>query len=45
MTATQAAPPAASPIDPHLAGRLDFRHRLPSQPPLPPGRHDLGLFP
>ncbi|HJE22420.1 MAG TPA: esterase [Methylorubrum populi] len=32
-------------LDPHLAGRLDFRHRLPTQPPLPPGRHELGLFP
>lgn len=31
-------------IDPALAGRLDFRHRLPTQGPLPPGRHDLGLF-
>jgi len=31
-------------IDPDLAGRLDFRHRLPTQQPLPPGRHDLGLF-
>lgn len=31
-------------IDPALAGRLDFRHRLPTQAPLPPGRHDLGLF-
>jgi phospholipase/carboxylesterase len=31
-------------IDPDLAGRLDFRHRLPSQAPLAPGRHDLGLF-
>jgi phospholipase/carboxylesterase len=31
-------------IDPDLAGRLNFRHRLPSRAPLPPGRHDLGLF-
>ena len=31
-------------IDPDLAGRLHFRHRLPDQQPLPPGRHDLGLF-
>jgi phospholipase/carboxylesterase len=31
-------------IDPDLAGRLHFRHRLPGQAPLPPGRHDLGLF-
>ena len=31
-------------IDPDLAGRLDFRHRLPTQQPLAPGRHDLGLF-
>ncbi len=31
-------------IDPHLAGRLDFAHRLPTAPPLPPGRHALGLF-
>ena len=31
-------------IDPHLAGRLDFAHRLPFRPPLPPGRHALGLF-
>ena len=31
-------------IDPDLAGRLQFRHRLPAHAPLPPGRHDLGLF-
>ena len=31
-------------IDPHLAGRLDFAHRLPTLPPLPPGRNALGLF-
>ncbi|MDR4308244.1 esterase [Chelatococcus sambhunathii] len=31
-------------IDPHLAGRLDFVHRLPVKPPLPAGRHALGLF-
>lgn len=31
-------------IDPGLAGRLSFRHRLPDESPLPPGRHDLGLF-
>lgn len=31
-------------IDPHLAGRLDFLHRLPTRAPLPPGRHALGLF-
>ena len=31
-------------IDPDLAGRLNFRHRLPTQDPLPPGRHALGLF-
>lgn len=28
-----------------LTGRLTFRHCKPSAPPLPPGRHDLGLFP
>ncbi|AWN35832.1 alpha/beta hydrolase [Methylobacterium radiodurans] len=32
-------------LDPGLAGRLSFRPRLPDQAPLPPGRHDLGLFP
>ncbi|GEP05527.1 alpha/beta hydrolase [Methylobacterium oxalidis] len=31
-------------IDPHLAGRLGFHHRLPVKPALPPGRHALGLF-
>ncbi|WP_019905091.1 hypothetical protein [Methylobacterium sp. 77] len=31
-------------IDPHLAGRLTFAHRLPTLEPLPPGRHRLGLF-
>ncbi len=31
-------------LDPSLTGRLTFRHRPPSKPPLPPGRHDLGLF-
>jgi phospholipase/carboxylesterase len=31
-------------LDLALAGRLTFRHRPPSKPPLPPGRHDLGLF-
>lgn len=30
--------------DPALAGRLAYRHRAPSKPPLAPGRHDLGLF-
>ncbi|WP_375407948.1 alpha/beta hydrolase [uncultured Methylobacterium sp.] len=30
-------------IDPRLAGRLDFAHRLPTKPPLPPGRNALGL--
>lgn len=32
------------PFDPDLAGRLRFLHRLPTEDPLPPGRHDLGLF-
>ncbi|GJE61760.1 alpha/beta hydrolase [Methylobacterium trifolii] len=32
-------------IDPQLLGRLSFAHRLPTQEPLPPGRHALGLFP
>lgn len=34
-------------LDPEFAltGRLTFRHCTPSKPPLPPGRHDLGLFP
>lgn len=31
-------------IDPALLGRLTFRHRSPSQAPLPPGRHELGIF-
>jgi phospholipase/carboxylesterase len=31
-------------LDPSLTGRLTFRHRAPSKPPLTPGRHDLGLF-
>ena len=31
-------------LDLSLTGRLTFRHRPPSKPPLPPGRHDLGLF-
>lgn len=31
-------------IDPHLAGRLDFLHRMPSMAPLKAGKHDLGLF-
>ena len=31
-------------IDPHLAGRLDFVHRLPDREPLPPGVQELGLF-
>ncbi len=31
-------------LDPFLAGRLAFRPRLPDKPPLPPGRHALGLF-
>lgn len=30
-------------IDPHLAGRLAFAHRLPTKDPLPPGLHPLGL--
>lgn len=32
-------------MDPHLLGRLDFKHRPPSKEPLPPGRHELGFFP
>lgn len=32
-------------IHPQLAGRLAFAHRLPTQAPLPPGLHALGLFP
>ena len=31
-------------LAPGLAGRLSFRPRLPTEPPLPPGRHALGLF-
>ena len=31
-------------IGPDLAGRLHFRHRLPTREPLRPGRHDLSLF-
>jgi len=31
-------------IDPRLAGRLAFAHRLPTREALPPGRHALGLF-
>ncbi|MDQ0513026.1 alpha/beta hydrolase [Ancylobacter amanitiformis] len=31
-------------LDLSLLGRLDFRHAAPTRPPLPPGRHDLGLF-
>ncbi|CAO4163711.1 alpha/beta hydrolase [Methylorubrum extorquens] len=31
-------------LDPRLAGRLAFLPRLPGKPPLPPGRHALGLF-
>lgn len=31
-------------IDPDLAGRLHFRHRLPTRTALPAGRHQLGLF-
>ena len=32
-------------IDPQLAGRLAFAHRLPTRAPLPPGLHPLGLAP
>ena len=32
-------------LPPELAGRLAFAHRLPTSPPLEPGRHWLGLFP
>lgn len=35
---------AAIPLPPELTGRLGFVHRLPVADPLPPGRHDLGLF-
>lgn len=31
-------------IDPRLTGRVAFAHRLPVAPPLPWGRHALGLF-
>ena len=31
-------------LDLSLLGRLHFQHAAPSKPPLPPGRHDLGLF-
>ncbi|WP_430911642.1 alpha/beta hydrolase [Methylobacterium sp. sgz302541] len=31
-------------IDPHLAGRIAFAHRLPTKPPLPPGPQPLSLF-
>ncbi len=31
-------------MDHYLQGHLDFTHRSPTLPPLPPGRHDLGLF-
>ena len=31
-------------IDPRLAGRLGFAHRLPTKPPLPTGRNALRLF-
>jgi len=31
-------------LDPHLAGRLDFLHRLPTRDPLAPGLNPLGLF-
>jgi predicted esterase len=31
-------------LDASLTGRLNFRHQPPTKPPLPPGRHDLGLF-
>jgi phospholipase/carboxylesterase len=30
-------------LDPPLLGRLTFTHAEPSQPPLPPGRHHLGI--
>ncbi|MBB5763406.1 esterase [Methylorubrum rhodesianum] len=41
--ASSAFDPTA-PLDPRLAGRLAFLPRLPTKPPLPPGRHALGLF-
>lgn len=31
-------------LDLSLLGRLSFQHAAPTLPPLPPGRHDLGLF-
>ncbi len=31
-------------MDHYLEGHLDFTHRQPTLPPLPPGRHDLALF-
>lgn len=31
-------------MDRYLKGHLDFTHRRPALLPLPPGRHDLGLF-
>ncbi|MBU6398139.1 MAG: hypothetical protein KJS74_08160 [Rhodospirillales bacterium] len=31
-------------MDRYLAGYLDFTHRRPTQPPLPPGKHELALF-
>lgn len=31
-------------LDLTLLGRLNFQHAAPTKPPLPPGRHDLGLF-
>ncbi|MCJ2128359.1 alpha/beta hydrolase [Methylobacterium sp. E-045] len=31
-------------IDPRLAGRLTFAHRLATREPMPPGRHPLGVF-
>ncbi|MBS9477865.1 alpha/beta hydrolase [Ancylobacter radicis] len=31
-------------LDLSLLGRLSFQHAAPFKPPLPPGRHDLGLF-
>lgn len=31
-------------LDLSLLGRLAFTHAAPTKPPLPPGRHDLGLF-
>lgn len=30
-------------LDPSLLGRMTFTHAEPSQPPLPPGRHHLGI--